>query len=73
MVARVGSPLCEEPSRSDLRAFRESDGVVNVYAEVANGILDVGVTQQDLHGPQVAGRLVDQRSFRSPHRVRAVF
>ena len=63
----------EEPSSSDFRVLRKSDRVINVDAEVANGILDVGVIQQDFHGAKVAGCFLDERSPRSAHRMRAVF
>jgi hypothetical protein len=56
-----------------MRRVGEGDGVINVDTEVSTVILDAGVTQQDLHSPQIAGCPVDQRSFRSPHRVRALF
>ena len=58
----------EEPSRSDFRALSKCDRVINVDAEVANGILDVGVTQRDLHSPQVARRFLDKRSLCTTHR-----
>ena len=73
IVLRGGSPQREEPSRSDFRALGEGDCVVDIDAQVANGILDVGMTQQDLHGAKVAGCLVDERRLCSTHRVRAVF
>jgi hypothetical protein len=39
-----GSPPSEEPSESNLRARGDGDGVIDVNAEVTNGILDIGVT-----------------------------
>ena len=49
--------------RSNFRALRKRDGVVDIDAEVANGILDVRMTQQHLHGAKVAGCLVDMESI----------
>jgi hypothetical protein len=43
-----GSPTPEEPSWSDFRALGESDCVFDIHAEVANDILDIGVTKQVL-------------------------
>ena len=59
--------------RSNFRALSKSDRIINVDAEVANGIVDVRMTQQDLHRAKVSGCLVDERSLRSAHRMRAVF
>ena len=73
MFSKAAPHRSEEPSRSDFRALSKRDRVIDVDAEVANGILDVGMAQQDLHGAMVAGCLVDERRLRSTHRVRAVF
>ena len=39
----------------------ERKRVVDLDAEVSNGALELGVTEQKLHGPQVAGAAVDPR------------
>lgn len=36
-------------------------------------VFSMSVCEQDLDGSQVAGRLVDERDFRAPQRVRAIF
>jgi hypothetical protein len=55
------APRCrEEPSRSNFRPFSERNSVVNINAKIANGILDIRMTQQYLNGSNIAGRFVDQ-------------
>ena len=50
--------------RLNLSSLSQRDRVVDVDAEVANGVLDVGVTQQNLNGAAVAGRLINKRGLR---------
>ena len=69
IVVGSGSPTFEEPFQSDLCPLSEGDCVIDIDAKVADGILDVGVTKQDLYGPQVAGCFVDERSLCSAHRA----
>lgn len=38
----------------------------------AREIVELGMAEQDLHGPQVLRALIDQRGLSSPHRVRAI-
>jgi hypothetical protein len=66
--------LCpeEEPKASDFGPLGKRDGIVDVDAKVAHGVLDVGMAEQDLHRAQITGRLVDQRRLRPSHRVRSV-
>ena len=49
-----------------LRALRESERILDVNAQIANGALDLRVTKQDLHGAQVARLLVDDRRLCPP-------
>ncbi len=39
--------------RLDLGALGERKGVFNIHAKVAHRALDLRVSKQDLHGPQV--------------------
>jgi hypothetical protein len=50
----------------------EGERVLNVHAEIARRALDLSVTQQQLHRPQVAGGLVDDRGLGPTERVRAI-
>ena len=56
----------------DVCAFCQVERVLDVHAEIANRALDPGVAEQDLDGPQLASRLVDDRRVRSPQRECAV-
>ena len=62
----------KEPSWSDFSAFSEAERVFDVHAQIAYGVLDLRVTQQDLHGTEVARRFVDDGRFGSAERMRAV-
>jgi hypothetical protein len=37
--------------------------VLNIHAVVANSVLDLRVTEQNLHGPEITVGLVDDRNF----------
>jgi hypothetical protein len=56
----------------DFGPFCEHQGILDVDAEVPDGVFDLRVSQQDLDRPQVPGGLVDHRRFRAPKRVRPV-
>ena len=62
----------QEPLRSYFRALRQGERVVDVDAKVAHGVLDLAVAEQDLNGPQISGRLVDDRCLGSPERMGAI-
>jgi hypothetical protein len=53
-------------------AFRQMERVLDVDTKIADRALDLGVAEQDLDRPQIAGCFVDDRRLRSPQRVRAV-
>jgi hypothetical protein len=40
--------------------FRNGEGVIDLDTEVPDSAFDLGVTEQELHGPQIAGTPVDQ-------------
>jgi hypothetical protein len=52
-----------EPGQSDFRAFSKRERVLHIHTQVTHGILNLGVTEQDLHGAQVTCHLVDDRRF----------
>src|ERR1700693_3693353 len=62
-------PLC--PSNSDINLFCYGQGIIDLDAEVSDGAFDLGVSEQKLHGSQVAGALVDQRCLCSSEGVGA--
>jgi hypothetical protein len=47
------------------RALSQSEGILDVDAEVADRALDLRMAEQNLHGAQVSRLLVDDRRFRS--------
>jgi len=56
----------------DFRLLRYLQGVIDLDAKVSDGAFQIGMTKQQLYGPQVLRALVDQRSLRPPHRVSAI-
>jgi hypothetical protein len=66
------------PSKSGVNLFRDRESVIHLDAEISDGTLDLGVTQKELHGSQVAGSAMDQgqlgsakRMLREPMRVQS--
>jgi hypothetical protein len=57
------------PGSSDVNLLRYCDGVVDLYAEVSDGALDLRVPQQELHRPQIACAPIDQGRFRASERM----
>lgn len=57
---------------SDLRSFSQLQSVFYVDAQIAHGAIDLGVTEENLNGAQITGRLVNNGGLRSPKRVRSV-
>jgi hypothetical protein len=60
-------PLCPGPSDINLFCYRQ--GIINLDAEISDGALDLGVTEQDLHRPKIAGAPVNKRCLSSPKRM----
>lgn len=56
----------------DLGLLSQFQRILNVYAKIPDGVLDRGVTQQDLNRAEITGRLVDDGRFSAPQRVSAV-
>ena len=50
--------LC--PGSSDVNLFRNGEGIIDLDTEVPDSAFDLGVTEQELHGAQIAGTSVDQ-------------
>ena len=63
-----------QPGRRSLNfgLFRDLQRVIYLDSKVSDGALQLGMAEQDLHGPQVLRALIDQRCLSSPHRVRAI-
>jgi hypothetical protein len=55
-----GKACLLRPGSSDVNLFRNGEGVIDLDTEVPDSAFDLGVTEQELHGSQVAGTSVDQ-------------
>ena len=54
-------PLC--PGISDINLFRYCEGIIYFDAEVSDRAFDLGMSEQELDGPEIASPPVDQGSF----------
>src|ERR1700722_1409386 len=66
-----GQSVSALPGTSDLSLFRYRERVIHLDAEISDRALDLGVTEQELDGSQVAGAPIDQGSLRPAQRVGA--
>jgi hypothetical protein len=62
-------PLC--PGISDIHLLGDRQGIVDLDAEVADRALDLRVTEEQLHGAEVAGAAINQGSLSPPQGVSA--
>ena len=51
---------------SNIGLLGDGQSVIDLDTEIANRALDLGVTEQQLDGPQIAGAAIDQRSLGPP-------
>ena len=47
------------------------EGIIDFNAQIPDGALDLGMSQQELHGTEIAGPTVDECRFGTSKRVRA--
>lgn len=59
------SSAAKWPLQLQISVRSASKSTFYVDAQVSHGVLDLGVTEQDLDGSEVAGRLVDHRCLRA--------
>ena len=69
---RAGRGTARVRGRLDFRSLRQRQCVLDINAKVADSALNLGVTEQDLHGSQIAGGFVDDRGLRPAERMRAI-
>ena len=67
-----GSAGPQRQFRSELDLLRDGERIVDLDPEIANGALQLGVAEQQLHGSQVAGLSINLSRLRSAQRMRAV-
>ena len=51
--------------------FRQLQGVIDLDSQIANCAFKFGVTQKQLHGPEVFGSFINERCLGAAHRVSA--
>ena len=51
---------------SNVGLLGDGQSVIDLDTEIANRALDLGVTEQQLDGPQIAGAAIDQRGLGPP-------
>jgi hypothetical protein len=61
------------PLGLNLRSFGQRQSIFDLDAKVADCCLDLGVTEQDLHGSEISSLLVDQSRLRPAERMSAIF
>jgi len=71
-LALFEGPSVNGPSASEFHAFRECQRIPQVHAEITNGAVHLGMTEQELNCAQVARLMVDLRNLGAPHRVCAI-
>jgi hypothetical protein len=59
----LGQSMSALPGNSDIDLFCYGQGVIDLDTEVSDGAFDLGVAEQELHGPQVTSAPVDQGRF----------
>jgi hypothetical protein len=57
---------------SEIDARRDLQGIINIDAEVSHRALKLGVSEQELDSPQVAGVAVNEGGLGAPQGVRAI-
>ena len=50
----------------DLNLLRNQKSIVDLNSKIPNSALDLGVTQQELDGAEIAGSSIDHRGFGPP-------
>ena len=68
---RSGQSVSAPPGSSKVNFFCYSQGIIDLYAKIFDRAFNLGMAQQDLHGPQVSGTTVNEGRLGSPERVRA--
>ena len=68
-----GFPLQRRTCYLNFIALGKGKRIIDVDAKISNGVLNVGMAQQNLDGSRVARRFVNERCLRAANRVRAVF
>lgn len=58
---------------SNFDSFRKEQRIFDIDAEIPDGVLYLGVPEQYLDGPEIAGGLINHRDLGPAHRMRSIF
>ena len=72
-LLNAASQCSARPRRSDFRCLGKRKRIIDIHAEVSNGVFDLGVSKQYLNSSEIAGSLIDQGSLGAAERMRSVF
>lgn len=61
------SELLRTMRLSDVNLLRHFEGVIDLNTQVADGTVQLGVTEQQLNGSEVLGPPIEQSCFGAPH------
>jgi hypothetical protein len=56
-----------KPDFSDFGPFGQRQSIIHIYPEIFDGIFDIGMAEQDLHGAKIACGFVNQRCLGPSH------
>ncbi len=70
-LSLIGQSRSALPSESDVNLLCNGQRVIDLYAEIPDGALDLAMTQEQLDRPQVAGSSVDQSRLGPAKRMSA--
>ena len=71
-AASKAAPLRAPPLCLNFRSFGYGQSILDVDTKVANSAFNLGMTEKYLHGSQVAGLLIDDRSLGPSKGMRSV-
>src|SRR4029079_17914722 len=57
------------PGTSDVNLFRYCQSIIYFNAQVPHRAFDLGMSKEQLNGPEISGSSVDQGSFCAPQRM----
>ena len=62
-LLEVGQSMSALPGMSDINLFRYCEGIIYLDAEISHRAFDLGMSEQELDGPEIVSPPVDQGSF----------
>ena len=68
----IGQSVAALPVASDVELLGNIESVIEFDAEVSDGAFHLGMSEQQLDRPEIAGLAIDQGSLGAPQGVRAI-